>query len=159
MSFFSKGLAIVAAIFLLFALACQDNLVEKEAVASEAGQENDQAPEVVEIRSLDELMALFDKLNYNSKSWAEGNREVPRLTFERVSERWQKTSKEIPVPIKKQVFFRLMAPLVLIANENVLNSRKLVAESRLEEPGLKALALKYKVIPDADAPLDEMQRQ
>ena len=159
MSFFSKGLAIVAAIFLLFALACQDNLVEKEAVASEAGQENDQAPEVVEIRSLDELMALFDKLNYNSKSWAEGNREVPRLTFERVSERWQKTSKEIPVPIKKQVFSRLMAPLVLMANENVLNSRKLVAESRLEEPGLKALALKYKVIPDADAPLDEKQRQ
>ncbi len=159
MSFFSKGLAIVAAIFLLFALACQDNLVEKEAVASEAGQENDQAPEVVEIRSLDELMALFDKLNYNSKSWAEGNREVPRLTFERVSERWQKTSNEIPIPIKKQMFFRLMAPLVLMANENVLNSRKLVAESRLEEPGLKALALKYKVIPDADAPLDEMQRQ
>jgi Bax protein len=159
MSSFSKRLAIVAAVFLLFALVFQENLIEKKVVAAEGTEGNDQAPEVVEIRSLDELMALFDKLNYNSKSWAEGNREVPRLTFDRVSERWQKTSHEIPVPIKKQVFFRLMAPLVLMANENVLNSRKFAAESRLEEPRLKELALKYKVLPDAEASLDEKQRQ
>lgn len=77
MSSFSKRLAIVAAVFLLFALVFQENLIEKKVEAAEGTEGNDQAPEVVEIRSLDELMALFDKLNYNSKSWAEGNREVP----------------------------------------------------------------------------------
>ena len=104
-------------------------------------------------------MALFDKLNYNSKSWAAGNREVPRLSFDRVQENWKRTSQKIPVPIKKQVFFRLMAPLVLMANEKVLDARQLATEKSLTDQQLITLAVQYKVIPDTITSLEERQRQ
>lgn len=146
---------VISVLVLLFVLACQ----EKKTVSVPVGQDNGQTPEIVKIHSLDELMALFDRLNYNSKSWGDGNREVPRLSFDRVSENWKETSQEIPVPIKKQIFFRLMAPLILMANEKILDTRQLVIDNALSEPQLKALAIQYKVISDVGANLDETQRQ
>ncbi|WP_299802034.1 glucosaminidase domain-containing protein [uncultured Shewanella sp.] len=113
----------------------------------------------VRIDSLDELMALFDSLNYTTKSWQEGNREVPRLTFESVSERWQKTSNQIPVQQKKMVFFRLLAPLILVANENILLERRLIESAPLDDVVLQKIAKKYKITKDADTPLTEQQRQ
>ncbi|GIU17306.1 glucosaminidase domain-containing protein [Shewanella sp. MBTL60-007] len=117
------------------------------------------APKDVRIDSLDELMALFDSLNYNTQSWQQGNREVPRLTFESVSERWQKTSNQIPVQQKKMVFFRLLAPLILVANENILLERRLIETAPLDDVVLQRIALKYKITPDADTALTEAQRQ
>ncbi len=113
----------------------------------------------VRLGSLDELMTLFDSLNYNTQSWLEGNREVPRLTFERVSDSWHKTSNEIPVQQKKMVFFRLMAPLILVANENILLERKVIETAQLDDKKLQAIALKYKVLKETSVPLDENQRQ
>jgi uncharacterized FlgJ-related protein len=104
-------------------------------------------------------MALFDTLNYNSESWAEGNREVPRLSFDQIRESWKETSQEIPVQVKKQVFFRLMAPLVLMANEKVLDTRQRVTEMALADPQLITLAVQYKVIPETVPTLQEKQRQ
>jgi len=88
----------------------------------------------VEVSSLDGLMALFKKHHYTSKDWQSGNREVPRLIFEGVSESWKYTSSKIPVKQKKQVFFRLMAPLVLISNENILAERDVVESAPLTSP-------------------------
>jgi uncharacterized FlgJ-related protein len=76
-----------------------------------------------------------------------------------VRESWKKTSQEIPVPTKKQVFFRLMAPLVLMANEKILNARQLATAKDLADPQLITLAVEYKVIPDRGTSLDEKQRQ
>lgn len=159
MNSFRKRLVIITSFVLLFILVCQDNPIEKKSVAAEDGQKKTQGPKIVEIRSLDELIALFDRLNYNSNHWSEDNREVPRLTFDQVGENWSTTANEIPVPIKKQLFFRLMTPLVLVANENLLSDRQLATESRLDDPVLIDLALKYKVIPVAETLLDEKQRQ
>jgi Bax protein len=159
MSLFRKRVVVVSAFFLFFTLACQENQAEKNSAKAQPEQSKTQAPETVEIRSLDELMALFDKLNYNSESWAAGNREVPRLSFDQVRENWKKTSQEIPVPIKKQVFFRLMAPLVLMANEKILDAQQLATENDLADPQLITLAVQYKVIPDRVTLLDEKQRQ
>ena len=117
------------------------------------------APKDVRINSLDELMELFNSLNYNTKSWQEGNREVPRLTFESVSERWQTTSNQIPVQQKKMVFFRLLAPLILVANENILLERRLIESAPLDDVVLQKIALKYKITKDAETPLTEQQRQ
>lgn len=111
------------------------------------------------IGSLDELKALFDSLNYNTQSWQEGNREVPRLSFESVSERWQTTSNQIPVQQKKMVFFRLLAPLILVANENILLERRLIESAPLDDVVLQRIALKYKITQDAETPLTETQRQ
>ena len=159
MSVFSKMVAILSAFFLFFTLACQENQAEEISATAQPEQNKDQSPETIEIRSLDELMALFDKLNYNSKSWAAGNREVPRLSFDRLQENWKRTSQKIPVPIKKQVFFRLMAPLVLMANEKVLDARQLATEKSLTDQQLITLAVQYKVIPDTITSLNERQRQ
>ena len=159
MSLYCKRVVIVSALFLFFTLACQESQAEKISAAAQTAQSRHQMPETVQIRSLDELLALFDKLNYNSASWAAGNREIPRLSFDQVRENWKKTSQEVPVPIKKQVFFRLMAPLVLMANENILNARQLATEKTLDDPQLITLATQYKVISDTVTSLDEKQRQ
>lgn len=103
------------------------------------------APKDVVLNSLDELIALFDSLGYNQAGWQAGNREVPRLTFEAVSERWQKTSSQIPVQLKKMVFFRLMAPLILVANEQILLERQTIAQAAPDAPELLALARKYRL--------------
>jgi Bax protein len=156
---FSKRFGMVAAFSMFLAISCQDSSNGGNSATAGGPQERNQAPEIVEIESLDELMALFDQLNYNRKSWDEGNREVPHITFDSVSENWKKTSREIPVTLKKQVFFRLMAPLVLVSNENILIARQRIIDSALEDSALKTLAIKYKVIADAEAPIDEKQRQ
>lgn len=116
-------------------------------------------PEDVEIDSLDELMELFDRLDYNDASWRAGNREVPRLTFKAVGERWQQTSSQIPVQLKKKVFFRLMAPLILVANEQILLERQTIALAALDDPELLTLARKYRLADDTVTQLSEQERQ
>lgn len=113
----------------------------------------------VEIGSLDDLMALFDEHNYNRASWAAGNREVPRLTLEGVSENWKHTSRELPVKLKKEIFFRLMAPLVLVSNENILRERELVKTEALESEMLINIARKYNVIKGDESAITEAIRK
>ncbi|MPY23106.1 glucosaminidase [Shewanella psychropiezotolerans] len=112
----------------------------------------------VVLDSLDDLIALFDSLDYNTQSWLDGNREVPRLTFEGVSDNWHKTSNEIPVQQKKMVFFRLMAPLILVSNEKILLERQIIERAGLDAPELKRIALKYRAITDSKLPLTEELR-
>ncbi|WNC73555.1 glucosaminidase domain-containing protein [Thalassotalea psychrophila] len=112
----------------------------------------------VEIHSLDELMALFKKHQYDSESWAKGSREVPRLSFEKVSEEWKHTSNDIPVQLKKEVFFRLMAPLVLISNERILLERQEIKSASLDNQTLKALAVKYSVLDNEQQTMTEELR-
>ncbi|WP_299572057.1 glucosaminidase domain-containing protein [uncultured Shewanella sp.] len=113
----------------------------------------------ITLNSLDELIALFNTLNYNTESWQAGVREVPRLTFERVSEKWQQTSNEIPVQLKKMVFFRLMAPLILISNENITAEREVVKLARLDDAKLTAIARKYRITSETLESITEEQRQ
>jgi uncharacterized FlgJ-related protein len=113
----------------------------------------------VEIRSLDGLMNLFKKHHYTSNDWKNGNREVPRLTFEGVSEQWKETSSKIPVKQKKQVFFRLMAPLVLLSNENILAERNIVTSAPLSSKALLNIAIKYRLLNNETLTLTEKQRQ
>lgn len=113
----------------------------------------------VEIRSLDGLMNLFKKYHYTSNDWKNGDREVPRLTFEGVNERWKETSSKIPVKQKKQVFFRLMAPLVLMSNENILAERNIVKSAPLSSKALLDIARKYRLINNEILTLTEKQRQ
>lgn len=113
----------------------------------------------VEIRSLDGLMSLFKKYHYTSNDWKNGVREVPRLTFEGVSERWKETSSKIPVKQKKQVFFRLMAPLVLLSNENILAERNIVKSAPLSSKALLNIAIRYRLFNNETLTLTEKQRQ
>ena len=142
---------------------------DKKTAASDAAQGENNRPQLSEdipsgatkdvvLDSLDDLIALFDSLDYNTKSWLKGNREVPRLTFEGVSDNWHKTSNEIPVQQKKMVFFRLMAPLILVSNEKILLERQIIERADLGAPELKHIALKYRAITDSKLPLTEELR-
>lgn len=113
----------------------------------------------VQIHSLDELIALFKKHHYTSKHWQKGNREVPRLIFSGVSEKWKIASSHIPVKQKKQVFFRLMAPLVLMSNENILKEREVVKSASWSSKQLLAIAKKYRLKTKSDSGLTNNERQ
>lgn len=103
-------------------------------------------PLEVSINSLQELDTLLDKYQYSSESWKKGKRELPRITFEKVTDNWQTDSKNLPVETKKSFFFRLMAPMILMANENILREREIVKHAALNSPELKKVALKYRLI-------------
>ena len=114
-------------------------------------------PIIVNITSLDDLIALFKEHNYDNDNWAQGNREVPRLSFEEVSHRWKETSNDIPVALKKEIFFRLMAPLILISNERILLEREEVRTASLSSQNLKELADKYHVLKDGKEMTEELR--
>lgn len=76
---------------------------------------------------------------------------MPRLTFQTVTERWQKTAHQIPVCEKKLIFFHLMVPLILI-------ERQQIAGLALDDPALLALWQKYGIVEQTDKKVTEQQR-
>jgi Bax protein len=80
--------------------------------------------ETFDFSSYVDLERLLEKLGYTPEAWREGSRAVPRLYLTKIPERWRdKSSKEISISAKTQIFFRILAPLVLRANELVLADR------------------------------------
>ena len=78
-----------------------------------------------EIRSYVDILELFEKLNYTPEAWQSGIREVPRVYLTIVGDRWgTKTTTEIDVVTKKRIFFRVLAPMILRANELILKDRE-----------------------------------
>jgi len=95
----------------------------------------------VEIGSYQDVLDLFETLNYTPEAWQAGIREVPRVFLTEISERWRThTVNEITVLLKKRLFFRALAPLVLRSNELILEDRKRLAGVR--ERGAGALSAK-----------------
>lgn len=82
-----------------------------------------------EFESHTDLEALFAELNYTPKAWADGNRDVPRLYLTSIPSRWRhRTADSLPVTRKKQLFFRLISPAALRANELVAADRARLLE-------------------------------
>jgi uncharacterized FlgJ-related protein len=77
----------------------------------------------VPIRSYKDILELFEKLNYTPETWQAGIREIPRVYGTIVGDRWGSTSNEIEVIQKKRIFFRVLAPLILLSNELILKDR------------------------------------
>ncbi len=131
-----------------------------EPVAGSAPQERPE--EQVEIHSYHDVQALFEKLSYTQVEWQAGIREVPRIYLTDIPPRWrEKTSKEITVRLKKELFFRVMAPLILRSNELILSDRDRVESLRAQvaegrpltdedSRWLRDLAVGYRVIDDGD---------
>ncbi len=109
-----------------------------------------------------EVLDLFQTLDYTPEARAEGNREIPRVVLANVPERWRQTiSNEIQTKMKKQIFFRVIAPLALMANEQIMASRARL-EAIVAAGGpvaddvdwLKVLAMDYRVINSPEKPVD-----
>jgi Bax protein len=62
------------------------------------------APIKVSIAALQEFDALFDTHQYSRESWENGKRKLPRITCEKMTDNWQKDSRNLPVEAKKLFF-------------------------------------------------------
>ncbi|UUX50672.1 glucosaminidase domain-containing protein [Nisaea acidiphila] len=95
-----------------------------EPVDNLASRYDGRSVERVEFVAFDELAPLTRELNYTPETWLAGQIDVPRLVLLRVPERFgEVTVNEITVERKKRMFFRMVLPLVLIANEEVASER------------------------------------
>ncbi len=119
------------------------------------------AQERIEIGNPEELLALFEKLDYTPEAWQAGSREIPRVYLMQIGENWRINSQNLEVINKKRIFFRALAPLVLRANELILQDRERLtaidkgAQGNPDDTAwLRTLALRYEVIDDTETELD-----
>lgn len=70
-----------------------------------------------------ELLELFDEKEYTPETWKAGIREIPRLYVTDFGKWRTKGSKEVSVLYKKRIFFRSLAPMILHANEMIMEDR------------------------------------
>ena len=122
-----------------------------------------------EFTSYKDIQELIENIGYTKEAWQAGIREIPRIYINNVPERWRsKSSKEVSVAVKKELFFRLMAPLLLRANELILQDRarlemllsqKEAGEIPKDEDDLwlKQLAIQYRVLESPEDLLDANQ--
>jgi len=116
-------------------------------------------------QSTEDVFEIFDSVGYTAENWAIGVREIPRIYMTRIPERWKTESDKIPVAHKKQIFFRLLAPVILRANELIVMEREDLENlvTMNPEPGsremntLLDLGRKYKVISEDDESITPQQ--
>lgn len=104
--------------------------------------------------SPDDVCRLFDEVGYTREAWQAGIREVPRIYLTKIPSRWKENSDAIPVAKKKELFFRLLGPAVLRANELIEDESRILTRlkekypelTKSEKQSLAALARRYKVI-------------
>ena len=114
--------------------------------------------EKVTCRNYKDVLALFDRLGYTQRAWEAGIREIPRVYLANVPDTWhERSTNELSVTEKKELFFRVIAPVVLRINELILEDRGRASDltERLDHvqsvtPGEQAwlteLLVKYKVL-------------
>ncbi|RBW43425.1 glucosaminidase [Psychromonas sp. B3M02] len=146
-----KKLLTLILVTLFFISACSEKTSPADKLMSN--------PEEVKITSLSDLDEVFTQFHYTQADWENGNKEVPRLTFEKVNPKWQEISDNMPVKNKKMIFLRLMLPLVLVSNERILQEREVVKSAKLNSAELIAIAVKYKAVDEGASSLTEQQKQ
>jgi uncharacterized FlgJ-related protein len=82
-----------------------------------------QGQEVVVFASIDEIIEWYQAEDF----WGEENRDkqlaVPRVILTGINPRWRAEAQNLHVPYKKEIFYRAMLPLILHANNMVLDRR------------------------------------
>ncbi len=132
-----------------------------------APMENQLPVKTIQTNSTDDIFQLFDSLGYTAEAWRQGVREIPRIYMTNIPTRWKSESDDLTVARKKEIFFRLLAPVILRANELILQERdelsKLTAspfpDGSTEKKSLLGLARKYKVIKKEDEDISPEQIQ
>ncbi|CAH0992899.1 hypothetical protein SIN8267_03037 [Sinobacterium norvegicum] len=130
---------------------CDEQPKEPRAAAEQAERQILQET----VSTPEELLALFQRLSYTNESWQQGIHQVPRLIAGDITENWQHISNTIPVQQKKNIFFRLMAPLILISNENIIAERQLIQNGDRDSAEVKQIAIRYRVLKSLNDSLDE----
>ena len=102
-----------------------------------------QGQEVIVLSSIAEVVDWLESENW----WGEENRDeqlqVPHAMLTGINPRWREAAQALPVPQKKEIFYRFILPLVVHANDMVMDRREALIDlqGRLEAG---------EQIPDAD---------
>ena len=89
-------------------------------------------PDVIVLAGPDEVVRWLEAEDWWGEESHASQLDVPNVLITGISERWQRNAAEMPVVQKKEIFYRLILPLVVHANSLVLDRR-----SRLEQLRLK----------------------
>ena len=88
------------------------------------------AQEVIVFGSSDEVGAWLQAENWWGESLRAEQLEVPRAVITGINPRWRQTAQQLIVADKKEVFYRFMLPLVVLANELVMDRRASLEDGR-----------------------------
>ena len=115
-------------------------------------------PEVIVVYGREELVPWLESENW----WGEVNREeqltVPHVIITAINPSWAEYSATLPVPVKKELFYRLMLPLVMHGNWMVTNIRdgllgaqkEFEADGMVSEESLAVIKRAAFILPDMD---------
>jgi uncharacterized FlgJ-related protein len=96
-----------------------------------------------EVVVLADIGAVIDWLQ-DENWWGEENRgaqlEVPRVLLTGINPAWRETAQRLTVPEKKEVFYRFMLPLIVHANQLVVDRRQRLLTIRDSLEGGRPLA-------------------
>jgi Bax protein len=79
--------------------------------------------EVVVISGVDDIVSWLESENWWGEDKRGGQLQVPHAMITGFSDRWRVSTMKMPVSQKKEIFYRLMLPLVMHANTMVLARR------------------------------------
>lgn len=123
-------------------------------------------PKIVIIGSVDASIEFWKNANFWGKEDRAKDLLVPRAVTAVITKSWKQEADQIPVEVKKELFYRALIPLILYANELILRDRKkLEAFIKYQKKGktfnererlwLHKLAIEYKLVnSDSNSTLD-----
>ena len=89
------------------------------------------AQEVVVVSSPDEIITWFQSQDWWGEPDGEQQFNVPYALITSIGPNWRTNASELPVQTKKAIFYRVLLPLVLHANQMILDRRDRLAEINL----------------------------
>ncbi len=131
------GLVLAMAISALALSACSDKPEpQREVDAAAAGPANTtpgaELPEIVVLYGREELVPWLEAESWWGEIDGDEQLSVPRIMITAIHPSWSAYSATLPVPIKKQLFYRLMLPLVMHANHMAMTFRQGLLQARDE---------------------------
>ena len=111
MTYSVLSLALVAMLSIAFGEQTEAQTAPPQATANTREIILDDPEDGMEIREIEivnyqEVLELFQELNYTPEAWAAGIRDVPRVYVTAIIEDWHaRIVKEMTVTMKKQLFF------------------------------------------------------
>ena len=104
---------------LVFILSC---LLQPVMVSSSSTE--DKGYEIfVHTGEVGKAIDFFKSRNYWGADRHSKDLDVPRIILAVTSDRWEKESRNLEVEIKKELFYRVIVPMILLSNELILEDR------------------------------------
>jgi uncharacterized FlgJ-related protein len=106
---------------------------DQDGAAHKSGEESaSELPEIIVLYGQEELLPWLESEDWWGPEDHEEQLTVPHVIITAIHPSWPKVAAELPVPIKKELFYRLMLPLVMHANMMTMNFREGLLKAQQE---------------------------